>query len=227
MQELKDFKKAFASKSGQDKEIQVELIDSKTVEDDEEEDDDVFVYPKATNEDNQVSIPEPVKEELEEEDDDEEVFVYRGMDAVTPATEPITADTISDETNTKQYDENDLQQREDKLKSYYEHQINNLTEKIQMTDSKAFRFAQMYKSLKDKILEEDKEKDIQTQKLLAEIERLNKDVVRAQDLLTTTETNYRQQVDTMTEFISQLQEKAEQEHQSPPSRRSHNYSNQR
>lgn len=226
MQELKDTKEASASKSVQDKEIQVELVDAKAVEEvkekekekeeeEEEEDDDVFVYPKHSSENiNQVLRPEPIKEEEEEEE--EEVFVYSGRDAITSNV----TERVCNELDTKQYEEKDLQQTEDKLKSFYQHQINNLTEKIQLTDSKALRFAQMYKSLKAKLMEEDKEK----QTMLVEIERLNKEVRDLQDLLKTTDTNYRKQVDTMTEFISQLQENAEQQHQSP-SRRNHNYNN--
>jgi hypothetical protein len=225
LQELKNIKEASTSKSAQDKEIQVELANSTSVqeeEEEEEEDEDVFVYP---SEDVKESIPEPIKEEEEEDEDEDEeetVFVYRGKDAVTTITE--------DESNTKQYNERDLQQREATLKSYYEPQISNLTEKVQMTDSKALRFAKLYKSLKDKVIEDDKENDKQKKEMHMEIDRLNKEVTKVQDLLTTTETNYRNQVDAMTEFISQLQEEIEQLKQKQDhstARRSQNYSNQR
>lgn len=125
-----------------------------------------------------------------------------------PSTPPLTS---------KQFDEKDVLIREEKLKSYYEHQVNNLTEKIQMTDSKAVRFASMYKSLKERLVKEEKEK----QMMVAEIEKLNKNIKNVQDMLATTESNYQRQVDTMTEFISSLQEgtQEQQRNQQPSGRR--------
>ncbi|KAI7867485.1 uncharacterized protein EV154DRAFT_432396, partial [Mucor mucedo] len=162
----------------------------------EEEDEEVFVYPK------QEKLPKVE----EEEDEDEEVFVYRGMDAVdTPSTATPTPPLTS-----KQYDEKDVLLREEKLKVYYEHQINNLTEKIQMTDSKAVRFASMYKSMKERLAKEEKDK----QMMVAEIEKLNKNIKNVQDMLATTESNYQRQVDTMTEFITSLQENEQRSQQS-------------
>ncbi|KAG2202568.1 hypothetical protein INT47_012562 [Mucor saturninus] len=168
----------------------------------EEEDEEVFVYPK------QEKLPKVE----EDEDEDEEVFVYRGMDAVdTPSTATPTPPLTS-----KQYDEKDVLLREEKLKVYYEHQVNNLTEKIQMTDSKAVRFASMYKSMKERLAKEEKDK----QMMVAEIEKLNKNIKNVQDMLATTESNYQRQVDTMTEFITSLQEN-EQRSQQPSGRRNY------
>ncbi|CAO3654946.1 unnamed protein product [Mucor hiemalis] len=159
-----------------------------------EEDEEVFIYPKTE---------EPQEKEEEE---DEEVFVYRGMDAVvdTPSPEPLK-DTTPTDTDKSKITEKDVQAREEKLKVYYEQQLDSLTQKIQLTDSKAVRFASMYKSMKERLIKEDKEK----QMMLAEIEKLNRDVKNVQDLLATTESNYQKQVDTMTEFISSLQQNAE------------------
>lgn len=191
-----------------DKEIQVDAVKE---EEEEEDDDEVFVYPKT--EEKAETSPAPVVEEEEEE----EVFVYRGMDAVidTPATTPL---------NTHHNEEENVSAREEKLKAYYEQQVNNLTEKIQISDSKAVRFASMYKAMKERLVKEDKEK----QMMLAEIEKLNKDIKNVQDLLATTESNYQKQVDTMTEFISSLQQNAEDQqrnqHQSHSSGRRHNNS---
>ncbi len=198
-----------------DKKIQVDTIKEEKEEEDEE--DEVFVYPK--REEKVETIP--IKRE-EEEEEDEEVFVYRGMDAVnTPATAHSTATTNNHSEKENSHAE-DISIREEKLKAYYELQVNNLTEKVQLSDSKAVRFASMYKSMKERLVKEDKEK----QMMLAEIEKLNKDIKNVQDLLTTTESNYQKQVDTMTEFISSLQQNAEdqQRNQSHVSgRRNNNY----
>lgn len=135
------------------------------------------------------------------------------MDAVdTPSTEVVSTPILT----SKQYDEKDVLIREEKLKSFYEYQVNNLTEKIQMTDSKAVRFASMYKSLKERLVKEEKDK----QMMVAEIEKLNKNIKNVQDMLATTESNYQRQVDTMTEFISSLQEN-EQRNQQPSGRRNY------
>jgi hypothetical protein len=181
-----------------DKETQVNVPASAVAKEDEEEDEEVFVYPTTTKE---VDIPKAAVEDEEEED--EEVFVYRGMDAVPspPATTTTTDPPLQE----------DISAREGKLKSYYEHQVNNLTEKIQMTDSKALRFSSMYKSMKDRLIAEEKEKNL----MLVEIERLNNELKKYQDLLTTTESNYQTQVDTMTEFISQLQQNLEDQQRRP------------
>lgn len=139
------------------------------------------------------------------------------MDAVSspPATidnnnNSTTAETPST-TLTAAHTETDILAREEKLKHYYEQQVSNLTEKIQMTDGKALRFSSMYKSMKERSVKEEKEK----QMMIVEIERLNNEVKKYQDLLTTTESNYQKQVDTMTEFISQLQQNVEEQSRRP------------
>lgn len=149
----------------------------------EEQDEEVFVYPSTT-------IEEQPNNNNEEEEEEEEVFVYRGMDAVVPEQTSTEGNAI---------------EREEKLKAYYEQKISTLTEKIQLTDSKAYRFASMYKNLKEKLMKEDKEKEL----MIQEIERLNKEVKNVQDLLSTTESNYQKQIDTMTEFITSLQQNVE------------------
>lgn len=229
--ELNDTKELMKSKDTSDKEIQVdptpqepkaaeheikanEALDQTKQVQEEDDDEDVFVYPSQPTE-------EPKKQQ-EEEEEDEDVFVYRGMDAVVPEA------TATDAAAEKVYDQDDMDKREAKLKTYYEQQVAQLTEKIQMTDSKALRFAAMYKSLKDRLLQEDKEK----QMMVTEIERLNKEVKNVQDLLATTESNYQKQVDTMTEFISSLQQNQEEQsrqhhQQQQPQRRNNNYHNQR
>ncbi|CEP14132.1 hypothetical protein [Parasitella parasitica] len=212
--ELHDTKELTRSKDTLDKEIQVDYVatadkvdvpigetpqntENETEKKEEKEVHEVFVYPN-----------NPTNEQKAKEEEDEEVFVYRGMDAV-PATSPSAPEKI--------YSEEDILKREAKMKAYYEQQLGQLTEKIQMTDSKALRFASMYTTLKDRLIQEDKER----QMMVTEIERLNKEVKNVQDLLATTESNYQKQVDSMTEFISSLQES--QEEQSRPQRRSNNY----
>lgn len=185
-----DIKPSTSDKETQANEVKVTETD--------EEDEEVFIYPKTE---------EPqIKEEEEEEE--EEVFVYRGMDAIaeTPSIVP-SKDTAVIGTQENAITEKDVQAREEKLKAYYEQQLDALTQKIQLTDSKAVRFASMYKSMKERLIKEDKEK----QMMLAEIEKLNRDVKNVQDLLATTESNYQKQVDTMTEFISSLQQNAEEQ----------------
>lgn len=185
-------------------------------EQEEEEDDEVFVYPN-----NSINEQKTTEEEEEEED----VFVYRGMDAVPEPAADTTSKLAVTVVKPKLYDEEDVLKREIKMKVYYEQQLRQLTEKIQMTDSKALRFAAMYKSLKDRLIQEDKEK----QMMVTEIERLNKEFKNVQDLLATTESNYQKQVDTMTEFISSLQQNQEEQsrHHQQPQRRSNTYHNQR
>ncbi|CEG66106.1 hypothetical protein RMATCC62417_02746 [Rhizopus microsporus] len=124
----------------------------------------------------------PTKEEEEEE----EVFVYTGMDA-PPSTKEEKEDEIAS------------------LKTFYEQKINNLSEKLQMTDSKALRFANMYKTMKERLASEEKEKQL----MFTEIEKLNKELKHVQDLLATTESNYQKQIDAMTEYITNLQQNAE------------------
>ncbi|KAI8639864.1 hypothetical protein BD408DRAFT_445619 [Parasitella parasitica] len=222
--ELHDIKESMGPKDALDKEIQVGNVaaaaaaaaaaaDDPSVpfeekpetfkketekEQEQEQEEEAFVYPNnPTNE-----------QKAKEDEEDEEVFVYRGLDAVPSASPPAPE---------KLYSEEDILKREARMKSHYEQQLGQLTEKIQMTDSKALRFAAMYKALKDRLALEDKEK----QMMVTEIERLNKEVKNVQDLLATTESNYQKQVDAMTEFISSIQE--HQEEQSRPQRRSNNY----
>ncbi|KAK4514643.1 uncharacterized protein ATC70_002244 [Mucor velutinosus] len=236
--ELNDTKELMKSKDTSDKEIQVDptldeprAADKETKADadvpqpnddtkeQEEDDEDVFVYPSQPTEE-----PKKQQEEEDEEDEEEDVFVYRGMDAVVPEAEATETSTESE----KIYNQDDMNRREANMKTYYEQQVAQLTEKIQMTDSKALRFAAMYKSLKERLIQEDKEK----QMMVTEIDRLNKEVKNVQDLLATTESNYQKQVDTMTEFISSIQQTQEEQsrhhqQQQPPQRRSNNYHNQR
>lgn len=244
--ELNDTKELIKSKSTLDKEIQVDTIpadvpdtpnaDADIKADDDEnniitkddikKEEEVFVYPNNSTDEQKAK-----NNNTEEEDEDEEVFVYRGMDAVpelaTETTSEPATDVATENGPQKIYDEDDILKREAKMKIYYEQRLEHLTEKIQMTDSKAFRFAAMYKSLKERLVKEDKEK----QMMVTEIERLNKEVKNVQDLLATTESNYQKQVDTMTEFISSLQQNQEEQsrhhQQQPPQRRNNNYHNQR
>ncbi|KAI9485711.1 MAG: hypothetical protein EXX96DRAFT_598447 [Benjaminiella poitrasii] len=216
LQELNDTKETNNKKETSDKEIQVNPND----DDNADDDDTTFVYPKKLIEQTPIELEndnkkEEAKEEAKEEskeEEEEEVFVYRGRDAV---------DSKTDHSN-----EDDILAREERLKSYYEQKVKNLTEKIQMTDSKAVRFASMYTSLKERLMKEDKEKEM----MVAEIERLNKEVKNVQDMLATTETNYQKQVDTMTEFISSLQQNAmleEQRHLRQTPNNNNNYHRQR
>ncbi|KAG1474040.1 hypothetical protein G6F56_000595 [Rhizopus delemar] len=125
----------------------------------------------------------PKKAENEEED--EEAFVYTGVDAL-----PTSA-------------EKDLGNQDAilELKTSYEKQVNELTEKLQMSDSKALRLENMYKNAENQLAS--KEQLNQSMKL--EIEKLNKKVKHVEDMMATTETNYQKQVDAMTELITTLQ----------------------
>ncbi|KAI7902735.1 uncharacterized protein BX663DRAFT_486539 [Cokeromyces recurvatus] len=179
LQELKDTKETYNKRKMFDKETQVGL-DVK-----DEEEDTTFVYPIEEKSIRIENTDKKVDRKEEEEEEEEDVFVYRGRDAVIVEN-----------------NEDDISIREEKLKLYYEQKLKNLTDKIQMTDSKAVRFAEMYKSLKERLVKEDKEKE----RMTSEIERLNKEVKNVKDMLTTTEINYQKQVDTMTEFITSLQQ---------------------
>ncbi|SAL97707.1 hypothetical protein [Absidia glauca] len=94
-----------------------------------------------------------------------------------------------------------IQDRENKLKQYYESRVNQLTEKLQVADSKAKRFADLVGSLKDKLIEENETK----QGLCKEIVKLKEEVVKAKESLSTTESKYQEQLDMLTEYTTSLQ----------------------
>ncbi|KAI8878091.1 hypothetical protein K501DRAFT_229050 [Backusella circina FSU 941] len=219
LKEIEVLKEQNTLKESQDKETQ---IDKQEEEEDEEE---KFVYPQPKEE----NIPKQIEEEEEEE---EEVFVYRGRDAVIeeekeenkenvpPPVSLVNENASASNESLSETNKNDtIELREAKLKAYYETQLNNMTEKLQIVDSKAVRFAEMYKSLKDKLISEEKDKQL----MISEIERLNKELQRSQDLLATTESNYQQQVDAMTEYISSMQDQEAQNQQQRQSNRKGSY----
>ncbi|KAI8992511.1 hypothetical protein BDB01DRAFT_436473 [Pilobolus umbonatus] len=184
------------------KTIDVESETSPKEKEEEEEEDEVFVYPADKEEE---------EDEEEEDEEEEEVFVYRGRDAVITEEEPIQQqEKLVDDVRTVPVDnsesiEKQIQARENKLKEYYEHQIGQLREKIQMTDSKVVRYADLYGAYKEKLMSAEQTK----LGLFDEISRLTKEIGHAEDALTTTEVNYQKQVDAMTEYITRLQEELE------------------
>ncbi|CAO3694720.1 unnamed protein product [Rhizopus stolonifer] len=151
--------------------------------------------------------------------------VYTGVDTVLSTTEQEkeeeigNKDKIEDEAKeganeetkeeVKKVKEEDPETKETvfMMRVFYEQQIKNMNEKLQHTDTKASRFSDMYKSSKIKLDAEEKDRLL----LQSEIERLNKEVKHVQDLLSTTESNYQKQLDTMTEFMVSIEEQ-----RSPP-----------
>ncbi|KAI8988160.1 hypothetical protein BDF20DRAFT_854187 [Mycotypha africana] len=218
-----------------DYEVKMDQESSSRKDEDEDNNSDVFVYPTPsakTQCDSENKLNAPEKEDMITEEE-EEVFIYRGMDAPLQqedTQEPLesrSTESASDVENVKAdnnleeadgseprkiYTEEDMLKREEKLKSFYEQKVKTLTDKIQMTDGKAVRFAAMYRSLKERLFKDEEEKCM----MVSEIERLNKEVKKVQDLLSTTESNYQTQIDTMTEFITSLQQTVEEQSRSQP-----------
>ncbi|RCH78369.1 hypothetical protein CU098_003611, partial [Rhizopus stolonifer] len=190
---LQELEKANEKKEvvGFDKETQVDIIEAK------EEEEEVFVYPKKTENTFQESSKPQQQQQQQEEEEDEEVFVYRGMDAL-PKEEKKEPEIV--EEATKQYDDHDIQVREEKLKAFYEIQISNLNEKVQSVDSKAVRLAALYQSAKEKLVAEESEK----LSLAAEVERLTKQVKDLDDKLETTKSDYQKYMDQMAEYVASL-----------------------
>ncbi|KAI9261655.1 hypothetical protein BDA99DRAFT_512026 [Phascolomyces articulosus] len=225
---LENEAKEITSKTTDDKETQVDLtpqvVDTKPSSQEEkqkeveEEEDESFVYPPDKSQENN-------KEEEEEEEEDE-VFVYRGEDAPEdvsntmdgnpePHSEesPITTTTTNGEVNQEEKqkqtngivksESSDSQARMFELESYYESQVRQLTDKLQLADSKAVRFAKMVDTLKDRLTTETEE----NHRLIGETERLQKELNKTQELLDTTEKNYQEQLREMTEqYIAQMQQ---------------------
>lgn len=131
--------------------------------------------------------------------------VYTGVDTVLSTAEQEKEEEIGD----KDKIENETKEENPEIKEtvfmmrvFYEQQIKNMNEKLQHTDTKASKFSDMYKSSKIKLDAEEKDRLL----LQSEIERLNKEVKHVQDLLSTTESNYQKQLDTMTEFMVSIEE---------------------
>lgn len=78
----------------------------------------------------------------------------------------------------------------------------SLIKKFQMADSKAIRFHRMIQSMKEKMAAETGKRTV----LEEEIIRLQTEVLKVQDLLTTTESNYKSQLEVMTDFVTELQQ---------------------
>ncbi|EIE89972.1 hypothetical protein RO3G_14683 [Rhizopus delemar RA 99-880] len=131
----------------------------------------------------------------EEQEEDEEAFVYTGVDAQPSAVKQ------EEKKEEKKEKGGDNEENVQMLKLFYEQKIKNMTEKLQKTDSKVVIFAEMYKKSKEKLASEEKDK----QMMMSEIERLNNEVKRIQDVLTTEESNHLKQINLMTEYIASMQ----------------------
>ncbi|KAF7730379.1 hypothetical protein EC973_002185 [Apophysomyces ossiformis] len=193
-----------------DKETQADFLLPEKVEgqakEEEEDEEDVFVY--------------PVVHQSDEENED--IFVYNGEDAPEtnkhrPLSQESTAivDTKESEQKNMQQEnsdnaevqenkwtEEDALAREATLTNHYENQIRQLTEKLQMADSKAVRYAKKVDILEGKLKESS---DIE-ENLRLELEKLQKDYLKVEDQLATTEKNYQAQLDDMTVYLSALQQ---------------------
>lgn len=131
----------------------------------------------------------------EEQEEDEDAFVYTGVDAQPSAVKQ------EEKKEEKKEKGGDNEENVQMLKLFYEQKIKNMTEKLQKTDSKVVIFAEMYKKSKEKLASEEKDK----QMMMSEIERLNNEVKRIQDVLTTEESNHLKQINLMTEYIASMQ----------------------
>lgn len=135
----------------------------------------------------------------EEQEEDEEAFVYTGVDAQPSAVKQEEKKEEKEEEKKEKGGDNE--ENVQMLKLFYEQKIKNMTEKLQKTDSKVVIFAEMYKKSKEKLASEEKDK----QMMISEIERLNNEVKRIQDVLTTEESNHLKQINLMTDYIASIQ----------------------
>ncbi|KAI9029563.1 hypothetical protein CLU79DRAFT_734641 [Phycomyces nitens] len=164
----------------------------------EEEEEESFVYPQS-----EIESKTSVKSDTSSSDE-EEVFVYRGKDSLP---EPENDTQESKETNAEDADvEKDhvtsesIAAREATLKNYYEIQIRQLTEKLQMADSKAVRYCKTVHTLRESMIEAEKDKQRSQEK----VQKLQNDVIVLKEALTAKEIDLNNQVNTMTEFMNQL-----------------------
>ncbi|KAG2220457.1 hypothetical protein INT45_004199 [Circinella minor] len=225
-EKLKNEVELITSKPTDDKETQANLsppIDTKQ-QDKKKDDDENFVYQSTEKSQENIKETKEVEEEEEEEDDDD-VFVYRGEDA--PEEKEVVPNSINENseqileskksTNGEATQEEKQQEingivksesheskaREAELEAYYESQMKQLTDKLQLADSKAVRFAKMVDTLKDRLAGETEE----NHRLIGETERLQKDLNKTKELLDTTEKSYQEQLREMTEqYIAQMQQ---------------------
>ncbi|SAL99156.1 hypothetical protein [Absidia glauca] len=139
----------------------------------------------------------------DEEEDDDEPFIYPVPSAQddTPTTTTLEATGNHATQDDGEALETLIQEREIKLKQYYESQMEQLTEELQMADSKAERFSSMVDTLREKLIKEEDEKKTLNEK----IAQLKDQIVKEQELLSTTESSYQKQLDVLTEYTSVLQ----------------------
>ncbi|KAG0192056.1 hypothetical protein DFQ28_010327 [Apophysomyces sp. BC1034] len=219
-----------APKLTAEKETQAEFVLPEKAEGEEEEEEEVFVYPGADrkptdqsedDEDDEVfvyrgedapateettSTPEQVAplevisspvsnnkqntEKHEEHEQHEEHGQYEELEkheVINDAVENEDKQTVED-----------MLAREATLKNHYENQIRQLTERLQMVDSKAVRYAKKVETLEDRLKANSAVED----NLRLEIEKLQKDYLKVEDQLATTEKSYQSQMDQMTEYFS-------------------------
>ncbi|KAI9484976.1 hypothetical protein BDB00DRAFT_852439 [Zychaea mexicana] len=222
---------AASSKTTDDKETQANLSpkpDTKQLPEGQDEEEESFVY-QSTSKAQDEQNPSTQQNEDDEDEEDDEVFVYRGQDAPEDSSSPVDG-TAEQELPIKEstasngeasHEEQQQQQqqqqtngiaktespecraREVELAASYESQIRQLTDKLQLADSKAVRFSKMVDTLKDRLDAEVEEKH----GLIGETERLAKELNKTQELLDTTEKNYQEQLRDMTEqYIAQIQQ---------------------
>ncbi|KAI8141645.1 hypothetical protein BJV82DRAFT_618558 [Fennellomyces sp. T-0311] len=185
-------------------EAQEKETDDKQTQADLPKKEDQFVY---SNDD--------ANEDEDEDEDEDEVFVYRGEDAVDVSNavdgNPDSLESTNGEASQEGQQTNGIvksespesQARLAELEAYYENQLQQLTDKLQLADSKAVRFSKMVDTLKDRLSAENEE----NHRLVDENDRLQKEVIKVQELLDTTEKNYQQQLREMTEqYIEQMQQ---------------------
>ncbi|KAI7864517.1 hypothetical protein BDF14DRAFT_1834080 [Spinellus fusiger] len=121
---------------------------------------------------------------------------------INPQPKQVQVQT-QDTNTTCDYNPNEsMAAKEATLKNYYEIQMKQLTEKLQLVDSRVVRYYRMVETLREKLSTDDKDK----QALQNEVKWLRSEVDKAKEMLATTESNYQGQVDMMTEYITTLQQ---------------------
>ncbi|CAG8437415.1 1711_t:CDS:10 [Scutellospora calospora] len=126
--------------------------------------------------------------------------------ALTVVTSPITRSTTDDiDINASRNvtkSEDDAKQREALIKKNYESKINQLTEQLQMSDSKSVRLFSGLKLMKEKLVEADDGRSRAEQ----EKKMLQNELNQLKEKLHEERENYKRQIDTMTVWIDKQHE---------------------
>ncbi|KAI8070762.1 hypothetical protein BC940DRAFT_295501 [Gongronella butleri] len=149
---------------------------------DEDDESDTFVYPVP----NEQPAPSTQEEQPKEKADSPAPAQVNGNGS---SSSEIDVDAI-------------VAEREAKLKQYYEAQVDQLMDKLQLVDSKVARYAGIAEALQEQLAKEAEDKKA----LHEQIQKLKDDNAKLEENISTTEANYQRQLDVMTEYTTSLQD---------------------